>query len=148
MATIRPNDNAPAEEVKYIFSADTFDLAPGGSYETDDRDTLGGAETHPWLEVEYPTADEPAVTSESGSVAPEDDRLANQTPDAFDPEKVAAAEAEKAAANTSPLAVEAGLDQTQPVTTGVPGHEVDLTLAAADGSNDDKPRAKRGGKEN
>jgi hypothetical protein len=58
MATIRPNENAPAGEVKYILPTATFDLADSGEYTTDDRTVLSDAETHPWLEVEYPQVDE------------------------------------------------------------------------------------------
>lgn len=123
MATIRPNDNAPAEDVKYIFPTVTFDLAPGGSYDTEDRDAMAAAEAHPWLEVEYPVVEEAGVTRVSRSVPPAEDPYSAQYAGpganaAFDPEKVREAEAAKAEASVQPLAVESGLDQSEAVEEG------------------------------
>jgi hypothetical protein len=141
MATIRPNDNAPAEEAKYIFAAATFDLAPGGSYETDDRSLLSDAEIHPWLEVEYPEVDEAAYARESKSVPYEDDALAAVNSVAFDADEIRKVEEAKQQVVESRLAVQAGLAQTKPVEVA----GVAVTLAA-DESNDeenDKPARRK-----
>ena len=123
MATIRPNDNAPAEDVKYIFPTVTFDLSSGGTYETDDRSALAAALAHPWLTVEYPAAEEAAFTRVSGSVLPKDDPFSalyegDTANAAFDPEKVREAELAKADNLVQPIAIDAGLDQSEPVVEG------------------------------
>lgn len=121
MATIRPNDNAPAEAVKYIFPTATFDLDVDGSYETTDRDVLAQAEAHPWLAVEYEAVEEAAYTRLSRSVPAVEDPFTSVGPgagDAFDPEKVRAAEEAKAEDAVQPLAVDAGLDQSEDAVEG------------------------------
>lgn len=146
MATIRPNDNAPAEDVKYIFPTATFDIASGGSYETDDRAILSAAEDHPWLDVEYPEVpEEVAVTREPKSVPYQDDVLAAVNSKAFDLDLVRQAEEEKTAVFADHLAIQAGLTQTEPVTEG----GIDQTLAAADESStadNEKPASRRRGR--
>lgn len=135
MATIRPNDNAPAEAVKYIFPTVTFDLAADGSYETTDRDALAQAEAHPWLSVEYEAVEEAAYTRLSRSVPPSEDPFsASYTgPDAnaaFDPERVRAAEEAKAADAVQPIAVQAGLDQSEDVVEGGVAETLSVDRAA------------------
>lgn len=123
MATIRPNDNAPTEDVKYIFPTVTFDLPSGGTYDTDDHSVLSFAESHPWLTVDYPEAQEAAFTRVSGSVPAQKDRLSalfegEDANAAFDPEKVRAAELAKADENVQPIAIDAGQDQSEEVVEG------------------------------
>jgi hypothetical protein len=133
MATIRPNDNAPSDAVKYIFPLETFDLAPGGEHETEDRNTLSAAEAHPWLEVEYPEIEELAVTRGSRSVPYSEDVLAAPNSQAFDVEAVRAALPDDQRWLPA-TAVEASLDQGEVVQEG----GVALTLAA-DEAQDDEP---------
>ena len=154
MATIRPNDNAPAEEAKYILPTVTFDLAPGASFETDDRDALAAAEVHPWLTVEYDEAAQVNYEREDRSVPYAQDVLAAPNSVAFDPEAIREAEEAKRGVIVQPLAVDAGLDQDKLKTVGRGDQKVSLTLAADDAAteaaaadNDDKPAAKRAGKE-
>lgn len=152
MATIRPNDNAPAEEAKYILPTVTFDLAAGGSFETDDRAALAAAEAHPWLEVEYDAAEEANYSRPERSVPYNQDYLSAVNSVAFDMEAVREAEEAKLGVEAQPLAVDAGLDQDKLKTVGRGDQKVSLTLAAdeaaapADDDND-KPAAKRGSKE-
>lgn len=128
MATIRPNDIAPSEEVKYILSTDTFDLAAGGSVESTDRKILTDAEAHPWLKVEYPETEKFDFQRPSHSVPYEDDALAALNSVAFDPEEIRKTEQAKVDAFTGghPLAVDAGLDQGDEETAG----DISVTLAA------------------
>lgn len=138
MATIRPNDNAPSGEVKYIFPTETIDLDSGGTHETDSRAVLAAAEAHPWLTVEYPEVEEISVTRQSRSVPYEDDVLAAPNSIAFDPDEIRKAEEAKAEGYAAPLAVEAGLDQSEE--EEVAGTNVTLAADdAADETTDDKP---------
>lgn len=116
MATIRPNDHAPSEEVKYVLPSATFDLASDGVYTTDDRRVLSDAEVHPWLEVEYPPADELSQTRESRSVPYEEDALSAVNSVAFDTDEVAKARLEEN--DTEPTAIESGLDQGEEAESG------------------------------
>lgn len=126
MATIRTNDHAPDEEAKYILPLETFDLGPGDSFETENRNTISNAEAHPWLEVEYPEFPElGGVGREAGSVAPEDDVLSEENSLAFDREQIAKDNAE--AQVTAPVAIEAGLDQGE----SIDQRGVAVTIAAA-----------------
>lgn len=146
MATIRPNDNAPAEEMKVILPTATFDLSQGGTYETDDRNVLADAEAHPFLTVEHPEQDaEAAVTRESDSVPYADDYLAAPNSKAFDTEEVQRVESDKREDVSSRLAVDAGLNQSKAETVGEGDHEIAVTLAADD-STDDKPARKSAAK--
>ena len=107
MATIKPNEHAPAEEVRYILANEELVLASGGSTDTDDRAVISAAESHPWLEVEYPA---PSET----------------------PEK-------PAEEDVTPLAVDAGLDQSEVVEEG----GVSKTLAADETSSTDDSEVKK-----
>jgi hypothetical protein len=111
----------PAEDVKYIFPTVTFDLASGGTYETDDRDALAAAMDHPWLTVEYPAADEAAFTRVSGSVPPQEDRLSSlfkDGSDAFNADKVRETELAKADELVQPVALDSGQDQSEVLVEG------------------------------
>lgn len=134
MATIRPNDNAPAEEVHYTFPTVDFDLAEGGTYESDDRAVLAAAEDHPWLTVEYPEAASVVYSAPSKSVPYREDPFSEYNDFSNDPARVEETERSKYSVNTAPLAVEAGLDQGEVVTSD---ERVDLTLAAAAEHTDD-----------
>lgn len=130
MATIRPNEHAPAEDVTYILPTATFDLGADGSYDTDDRAVIQAASDHPWLAVEFPEVDEEIFQVPSKRVPYEDDPLSAYNDHSNDPERVAEDEHNKYNSTVSPLAVEAGLDQGEAVSdeTG----RVDYTLAAVD----------------
>jgi hypothetical protein len=132
MATIRPNDNAPSEETKFIFPTATFDLSSGGSYETDDRALLAAAEVHPWLEVEYPEAEQVSYVRESGSVPYQEDVLSAPNSKAFDADEIRKTEEAKAAVYATPTAIESGLDQGKEVEVG----DTAVTLAADEAADD------------
>lgn len=70
MATIRPNDNAPGDTVRFLLGSEEFELAPGGSYETDNRLILSDAEVHPWLNVSYEDEVAPEEAPEPAPVTP------------------------------------------------------------------------------
>jgi hypothetical protein len=112
MATIRPNDNAPAEEVHYVLPTESFDLAAGGTYETDDRLLLTAAQDHPWLTVEYPEVEAVSVERPSTSVPYQEDPYSEYNDDSNDPEVAAAAERAKYETTIEPLAVDSGLNQS------------------------------------
>jgi hypothetical protein len=133
MATIRPNENAPAEEVHYTLPSAEFDLGPGGSYESDDRAVAAAAEDHPWLEVEYPQVNAEVYTRPAKSIPYREDPFSEYNDFSNDPARVEETEREKYSATVAPLAVEAGLDQSEPVSVG----NTDLTLAAADETDTD-----------
>lgn len=135
MATITTNDHAPDEVAKFILPLETFDLGPGDSFETTNRNTISNAEVHPWLEVEYPKYDELSSGGrESKSVPPSEDAYSADGPRAeepFDPEAIARDNALVAA--TAPTAIESGLDQGKSETDG----HISVTLAAADEATDE-----------
>jgi hypothetical protein len=54
MATITFNEAAPAESVCFNFPHGTFELASGGTFETEDFRLIDEAMTHPWLTVDVP----------------------------------------------------------------------------------------------
>jgi hypothetical protein len=128
MATIRPNDNAPADAVKYIFPLETFELAPDGEFQTEDRNTLAAAGSHPWLEVAPSDADELANDAPyvSRSVPYADDVLAAPNSVAFDTAAVEQALRNAATVEENRTAIEAGLDQGKEVEVA----DVAVTLAA------------------
>lgn len=143
MATIRPNDNALAQDAEYNLPGAKFTLGPGDSYETDDRAVLSDAETHPFLIVEYPEQPQVSVSRESGSVPYEDDYLTAPNSRAFDLEEVERVETEKHGTDAARLAVQSGLDQNKQ--TEIAG--IGVTLAADDAITD-KPARKSSKKEN
>lgn len=135
MAKIVSSDAAPLEAVHYALGQSDFDLGGGGkkTYETDDASVIAAATEHPWLDVEV----EPVELVQGAYVnllAPEDDHLsaAGQTINPNDPDEVRKAEEAKAEEFSHPVAIEAGLEQSKPVTTT--GVEVAETLAADDTS--------------
>lgn len=143
MATISPNDYAPSESFKVILPTATFDLDPGGSYETEDRVAISDAEAHPWLQVKHPEEVELSVQRAEKSVPYADDYLSAPNSKAFDADEIRKIEEAKASDTGTPLAVEAGLDQDKSVTSGEGEHQIALTLEADDTtSTDDKPARK------
>lgn len=135
MAKIVSSEAAPPEAVHYTLGVSEFDLGGNGkkSYDTEDAALIAAAQDHPWLAVEV----EPVEVVQGAYVnllAPEDDHLstAGQTVNPNDPDEARKAEEAKIAATDNPVAIEAGLDQSQPVeTTGIAVAE---TLAADDTS--------------
>lgn len=126
MATISPNDSAPAEVVHYTFAAGDFKL--GGrskKYETDDPALISEAYTHPWLTVEEPVV-EPVVGSYVEQVAPADDPMSRVNYTGNDPEMARAAEEAKAEGRENLVGIQAGLTQTEVVEAG----PIAQTLAA------------------
>lgn len=136
MATIRPNDNAPEGKVKYLLGNAEFDLATGGSYETDDRYVLAGAGVHPWLTVEYPEVPELGQERVSKSVPYEEDYLSAPNSQAFNLDQLRKEQEAAAEVLDSRLAVDAGLDQSEEAEVA----GVDVTLAAA--TADEEPPKK------
>lgn len=147
MATIRPNVNAPDDQVRYCLGSVVFELAPGGEFETDDRAAIADAAAHPWLDVELPQAEELSEAYVSKSVPYEDDVLAAPNSQAFDPDKVHEMQMERERDIAARTAIDAGLDQGEVVEAG----GVNLTHAAAeedaerpveddDKSSDDDPK--------
>lgn len=134
MATIRPNEHAPNEDITYILPTATFELGVGGEYETDDRAVLSAAVDHPWLEVEFPAVDETIYQAPSKRVPAEEDPLSSLNDRSNDPAAVEETERSKYSATAAPLAVESGLDQSEVVRDET--ERVDLTLAAADQHTD------------
>lgn len=139
MATIRPNDNAPAGEVEYNLPTAKFTLGSGDSYETEDRTVLSDAAVHPWLTVEYPEVDEALYARPSKSVPFEKDYLGPVNSVAFNLNEVRKIEEAKREGVTHPTAIQAGLDQSKAEEVG----DVNVTVAAdeADSTDDDKPRS-------
>lgn len=139
MAKIVSSELAPSEAVHYTFDGVEFDLGPRKkAYETDNAAVLSNAETHPWLTVERDTP-ELVQGAYVEQIAAADDPLSvvGQPINPNDPDEARKAEAAKADATGVPLAVQAGLDQTEPVvTSGVPE-----TLAAADAPTDEKDKS-------
>lgn len=115
--TIRLSDDAPAEAVHFTFFADEFDLEGSGTYETSDEIVLGNAEGHPWLVVERPEVEQ--VSGDFfDQLSPKDDHLSSVGGiNANDPEEIRKAEEGKLIAAGQPVAIEAGLDQKEPVVT-------------------------------
>lgn len=146
MATIRPNDNAPDEAVKYIFPLEAFDLVPGDEFKTDDRNTLSAAEAHPWLDVEYEEFPELSETPARKGVPYEDDVLTSPNSIAFDPEEVLKARAEFQAIDDSRTALDAGLDQGEVVEKGGVAQTLAADEAQDEPANDEKPKAKTSAK--
>jgi hypothetical protein len=127
MAAIVPSDLAPEEQVHYSFAGAEFDLAPGGSFETADRTILTNAEAHPWLDVDYPEADESIAVFRGGSLPPSQDALSMVNSVAFDREEIEKVEQTKIEAITTPTALDAGKDQGEVIFSG---RVVAETLAA------------------
>lgn len=131
MATIVPSQEAPSEAVTYSLANETFELDAGGSFETDNRAVISNANAHPWLEVE----EDPALVTDAEDESdydPSKDALSAENSIAFDPVEVAKAREE--AASSQPVAIEAGLDQDEPVEVG----DTAVTLAADDFEGDDE----------
>jgi hypothetical protein len=139
MARIVPSDLAPADTVHYTFAGVEFDLGGSGKgsskfYETLDRAALSNASAHPWLDVQYDEAEAVPVVFANNQVKPEDDPLSAVGPNAnapFDPAEIAKVEEAKAQGATTPVAIDAGLDQTTEVSEG----EVAETVAADDAAD-------------
>lgn len=141
MAKIVHSDAAPAEKVHYTFAGVEFDL--GGSakkdqaFDSDDPTVLASAEVHPWLTVER----DPSDFVEGDYVQlldPKDDVLSSLNSVANDPE--AARRAKEAAGEDvpQPVAIEAGLNQSEPV---VEAGVAETTAAAADTTDTKKDKS-------
>lgn len=145
MARILHSDDAPSEAVHYSFAGVEFDLGGSnkGSFETDDPIALLNAESHPWLKVER----EEAVLLQGkyrDQLDPRKDPLSIFNSVANDPEAVRKAAEERDEAVIDQLAIDAGLDQKEPVSIG----PVDETLAAHDSSKTAQKQQKAAEKEN
>lgn len=149
MARIVPSELAPSEAVHYTFGEAEFDLggkSDKAAFETTDRELLTNALAHPWLHVEFDEAEQLGGEFIDNQVHAEDDPFSAVGPganDAFDPEKIKAAEEAKGTL-VDRVALNAGLDQDEPVFHG----SVAVTVAADDehepaksASNFDQPDA-------
>jgi hypothetical protein len=130
MAKIVPSTLAPSKQFRITFASASFALdgAKKSAYETDDPAVIAEARAHPWLEVQ--TAKSDLVTGEVKTwIDPKTDPLSAQHPDArkaLDPK--AAREALAKGLAVPHVAINAGLDQDEVVTSG----PVAETVAAAD----------------
>jgi hypothetical protein len=136
MAKIVHSDAAPSESVHYVFAGVEFDL--GGRkkvYETDDAEALANAEAHPWLTVEYEEVEQ-VQGAYIEQLKPEEDHLSlkGRAINPNDPDEARKAEAAKRGEDISPVAIDAGEDQTEVVTTD----GVAETLAADTSDKKDK----------
>lgn len=130
MAKIFLNEVAPDEAVHFTLANDEFDLggkSDAQSYETDDLLVVAAAEVHPWLRVEREEGFQ-FESVDTGVLRPEDDALSAVNSVAFDPEEIRKVEEAKAGAVVDRTALNAGLEQTEPVETG----GVAETLAAVE----------------
>ncbi len=107
MATISPNDYAPAEVVHYNFAGGDFKL--GGrtkKYDTNKLALITEARTHPWLTVEEEVV-EPVAGAYVEQISPKDDPMSAMNYTGNDPENARAAERDKVAAvQAEPVAVD------------------------------------------
>lgn len=129
MAKIVLSDTAPNEAKSFSLANANFDVP----YDTTDPVVIANALAHPWLDVEFPKPFEVEGQFREPSVRPEDDALSSFNSVANDPAAVKAHfESLAEEVDTTPLAVDAGLDQDKPVTVGEGENEVAVTLAADD----------------
>lgn len=134
MAKIVLSEAAPQEPVRFGLSSVDFDLKPGGSFETEDRQAIGDAEAHPWLSVEYDEALQIEPTFRDAHVRAEDDPLRAENSRAFDPEQIKADAPEEEAVR--PLAVDAPRDQSEAEVEG----GVAVTLEADETGEAEQPK--------
>lgn len=137
MPRIVPSEAHPDEQVRHALgSAEPFELGPGGSYETDDREVVSNASAHPWLDVEVEEVEVIQGAYRDRHVPREDDALVAENSVAFDPNAIREVEESKVEDASRPLAVESGLDQSEEHFTG----STATTLAADETDNpDDEP---------
>lgn len=130
MAKIVSSDLAPSGKVQYSLGGESFELSgKSDSYETSNPELLRNVLTHPWLSVQYDRVEVVAPVFRNVSVEPKDDPLSAQSEAARlvnDPKAIEAAEKAKLEPPVQPVAIEAGLDQTEKVVEG----GVARTLAA------------------
>ena len=134
VAKIVHSEDAPQEAVHYSFAAGEFDL--GGrkkSHETDDPSLISEANAHPYLDVQVEQVEGQAGDFRE-QLDPKDDALSAQNSIANDPDAVKAAQVE--VVEVQPVAIDAGLDQTEPVVEG----GVAETLAADETSKTGKKK--------
>lgn len=126
MPTISHSDLAPDEPVRYLLGQAEFQLdGRTKNYETDDPDVVLNAESHPWLVVTYPEVEqiEGAYVEQ---IAREDDPLSSLNSIANDPDEIRKVEEAKRDA-VAPVAIDARLEQSEPVVVG----ETAVTVEAA-----------------
>lgn len=112
MPRIVPSEAHPDHTVRHALgSAEPFELGPGGVYETDDREAIGNALPHPWLDVEYDEVEVIQGGYRDRHVPREEDVLVAENSVAFDPQEIEKVESEKRETDVERLAVESGLDQ-------------------------------------
>lgn len=124
MAKIVLNDTAPKDAKSFALAGANFEVP----YETTDAEIVSNAVAHPWLEVQFPEVESFAGSYRDTQVNPADDAFSAQNSKANDPEAVRAALAEED--SSTPLAVDAGLDQNKAKTVGSGDGKVAVTLAA------------------
>lgn len=134
MAKIVLSDDAPNEAVHFSLAQVEFDLggkSDKGAFETSDPVVLADADAHPWLKVERDSS-ETYQPSAPAFLRPEDDVLSRVNSVAFDPEAIKAIESGKADYEGERTALDAGLDQDEPVEIKAGSVTIAETLAAAD----------------
>lgn len=139
MVTITHSDAAPTEPVNYSFSGINFEIkGKDGKYETDDPFVISNALVHPWLHVEFPKP-ELVKGAYVQQLLPKDDAMSAINDKSNDPAEVRKTEEAKASEMQQPVAIDAGLDQTEAVTVEAPpAPPVAITIEAANDAAKDK----------
>jgi hypothetical protein len=136
MAKIVHSDAAPSEKVRYSFAGVDFELGgKSSSFESNDPEVLGNAETHPWLTVER-DAGEVVHGEYRDYLDPKDDALSAVNSVANDPDAARAALPSAQDDEAQPAAIEAGRDQGEKVEVGGVSETVAADLAATDTGED------------
>lgn len=129
-ATLTLSELAPEGAGHFSLANEEINLGDG-AVETDSYTIIDNALAHPWINVEFPKVDVDTASLDQADAPYPGDLRVNSL--ANDPEAVAAAEAEKREQVDHPLAVDAGLDQNEPVVTS----GVAETLAVEEALPDD-----------
>jgi hypothetical protein len=132
MAKIVLSDAAPkGEPLRFSLANAEVEEFP---HETTDVVLLANAEAHPWLAVEYPEAEELSELAGELQLPAEDDILSAQNSVANDPDAVRAELERRKEGGSDPVAIDAGLDQSDVVVTASGVAET----VAADNASDRK----------
>lgn len=115
MPKIVLSDAAPEGDLRFSLANAEIEKLP---YETSDPVVVANAESHPWLTVEYEKVEELADQSDPfPQTKPEDDVLGAANSVANDPDAVRAEIERRKAGASDPVAIDAGLDQSDVVVT-------------------------------
>ena len=142
MAKIVTNELAPKDAKTFSLANESFEVP----FETTDPTVLANARTHPWLTVEYGEQAEVGGQFADNQVKPEDDPMSALNDRSNDPDFVREQQAESTEDST-PLAVDAGLDQDKAETVGEGDNQTAVTLAADDTNDTPARKTRRAAKE-